>query len=400
MQVSSNRNVLIAGAGIAGPTLAYWLMRYGFQPTLVEVAPSLRAGGYMIDFWGLGYDVAEKMGLIAKLRGAGYEFTELRLVDGRGRRLGGLDARAFKSLLGSRFFSILRADLAREVFRTIENGVEMIFDDSIASIEKATGAMNVAFRNGATRAFDLVIGADGLHSGVRSLVFGEEDQFEKYLGYHVASFTVADYPNRIENVYVSYTVPGRQVARYALRGNRTAFLFVFAGEKKLDLAPHDLTARKQILRNVFQGGGWETGKILDAMDAADDLYFDSVSQVRMPQWSRERVALIGDAAFCPSLLAGQGAGFAMAAAYMLAGELFRARGDYGTAFDKFERQFRPFIGRKQRAAKRLGAWFAPKTRLGLGVRNAVTRMMSLPTLGGWMLNGMLADRLVLPDYES
>ncbi|HTT82090.1 MAG TPA: hypothetical protein VMF67_01275, partial [Rhizomicrobium sp.] len=113
--------MLVAGAGIAGPTLAYWLMRYGFQPTLVEVAPSLRAGGYMIDFWGLGYDVAEKMGLIAKLRGEGYEFTELRMVDDRGRRVGGLDTRAFKSLAGGRFFSILRADLAREIFRTIEN---------------------------------------------------------------------------------------------------------------------------------------------------------------------------------------------------------------------------------------------------------------------------------------
>ncbi|MPZ56699.1 MAG: FAD-binding domain [Rhizobiales bacterium] len=399
MQASSGRTVLISGAGIAGPTLAHWLVRYGFRPTLLEAAPSLRDGGYMIDFWGVGYDVAEKMGLIPKLKREGYDITEIRIMDAVGRHVGGFDASVFRSATGDRFFSILRGDLAREIFRTIASDVEVIFGDGITAIEQDAGTAHVTFRSGVARSFDLVIGADGLHSSVRKL-FGHEREFDKYLGYYTASFEVADYPNRTENAYVSYGVPGRQVARYALRSNRTAFFFIFATPSRLMIPHHDVPAQKAVLRATFHEDGWECGEILDALDSSHDIYFDAVSQIRMGRWSHGRVALIGDAAFCPSLLAGQGAAFAMAAAYLLSGELRRANGDHTAAFANYERTFRPFIESKQTAAERFGGWFAPKTQIGLWVRNATSRMISLPLIGPWLAGRAFGDRFALPDYNA
>jgi 2-polyprenyl-6-methoxyphenol hydroxylase-like FAD-dependent oxidoreductase len=397
MQVSGNRTVLIAGAGIAGPTLAYWLRRRGFAPTLVESAPALRTGGYMIDFWGVGYDVAERMGLIAALRRLSYDISEVRIVDADGTRIGGFDARAFQAASGDRFFSIPRGDLARELFRTVENDVEIVFDDGVAAIAQDAGAVHVAFRRGAARSFALAVGADGLHSAVRRLVFGEEKEFEKYLGYSVASFMVADYPQRDENVYLSYAAPGRQIARYALRGNRTAFFFLFAEPQPLNLPHHDMAAQKRLLRRVFGGDGWETAAILDAMDGADEFYFDTVSQIRMPHWSRGRVALVGDAAACPSLLAGQGAAFAMAGAYILADSLARSADAPASALRAYERALQPFIVGKQQAAERFGGWFAPRTRLGMRLRNAATGLLNLPVIGPWLAGRMFADRFALPD---
>jgi 2-polyprenyl-6-methoxyphenol hydroxylase-like FAD-dependent oxidoreductase len=396
----TDRTVLISGAGIAGPSLAFWLARYGYRPTLVEIAPALPQGGYMVDFWGVGYDVAERMGLIPALQRIAYHIGEVRMVDGRGAKIGGLDTRLIQSAAGDRFFSILRSDLARELFRTIEGSAETIFGDRITNIVQSSAGVQVSFERAGTRHFDLVMGADGLHSTVRRLQFGDEDRFEKYLGYYVASFGVADYPRRDENAYVSHTAPGRQVARYALRGNRTVFFFIWIEDAKLDVDRHDSDAQKQILRTRFRNCGWECDAILEALDASDNLYFDSVSQVRMSDWSLGRVALLGDAASCPSLLAGEGAAFAMAGAYTLAGELHRMNGDFGSAFRNYEQILRPLIERKQRSALRLGHWFAPKTRVGLLARDQITRMMSWPWVGRWFMGNMIGDRFELPTYPT
>lgn len=395
----ADRTVLISGAGIAGPALAYWLGRYGYQPTLVEIAPALPQGGYMVDFWGVGYDVAEKMQLMPALQRVAYRIGEVRMVDDHGARIGGLDTRLIQAAAGDRFFSILRSDLAREIFRTIESKAETIFSDSVTAIEQDEDGVQVSFRHAPTRRFDLVVGADGLHSAVRHLQFGDEDRFEKYLGYYVASFGMADYPRRDEDAYVSYTVPGRQIARYALRGNRTVFFFIWIEDAGLTVDRHDTETQKRILRARFRDCRWECGAILEALDASDSLYFDSVSQIRMPSWSRDRVALVGDAAYCPSLLAGEGAAFAMAGAYTLAGELHRMGADYRAAFRNYEQVLRPLIETKQRSALRLGHWFAPRTRMGLLARNQITRLMSWPWIGRWITGSMIEDRFRLPAYR-
>jgi 2-polyprenyl-6-methoxyphenol hydroxylase-like FAD-dependent oxidoreductase len=389
------QTVLISGAGIAGTALGYWLLRHGMEPTLVERAPCFRQGGYMIDFWGLGYELAERMGILSRLKSEGYFITEVRLVDQFGVRITGIDQAAIRSVLKDRYLSILRGDLANEIYRTLADRAEFVYGDGITSIEQSADSVRATFARARPRRFDLLIGADGLHSAVRHLAFGS---LKKYLGYYAASFSVRDYVHRDENAYICYSIPGKQIARYALRGNRSVFLFVWAADAELGIPEHDPAIQKEHLRKEFGGVGWESDAILEAMDFSDDFYFDPVCQVRTDRWSSGRVALIGDAAFCPSLLAGEGASLAMAAAYLLAGELQNADGTPGVAFQEYERKFRPFIEEKQRSAERLARWFAPKSRFGIHVRNLAIRLTSSPRLAKWALGRIISDRFDLPDY--
>jgi 2-polyprenyl-6-methoxyphenol hydroxylase-like FAD-dependent oxidoreductase len=394
----SQQTVLVSGAGIAGPTIAYWLLRRGFTPVLIERAPRFREGGYMIDFWGVGFDVAERMGLIPALRRAGYLIDRIKFVAKDGRQRSGLGGNAFQRTLGDRFLSIQRGDLAHAIYHMIENDVEAIFGDSIAAIRQNQDCVKVTFEHGRPRAFDLVIGADGLHSAVRTALFGPLEKFEHYLGYYAASFLTSDYPWRDEHTYMSYAAPGRQISRYALREDRTAFFFVFASQEKLTSPAHDLSTQKQILRQTFGREPWiEWPEIVRRLDACNDLYFDAVSQVTLPCWSQGRAALIGDAAYCPSLLAGEGTAFAMAGAYILVGELDRAGGDYAHAFAAYERSFRPFIERKQKSARAFASSFTPKSRFGLFVRDQVLRLSAIPAVADWLMRRYVADGFLLPD---
>jgi 2-polyprenyl-6-methoxyphenol hydroxylase-like FAD-dependent oxidoreductase len=204
---------------------------------------------------------------------------------------------------------------------------------------------------------------------------------------------------RDELVYVTHTKPGRLAARFALRGGRTMFLFVFGSERATGPEPHDLEGRKVILRRIFGDAGWECPQILRAMDQVKEIYFDRVSQIRMDRWSEGRVMLIGDAAACMSLLAGEGAGLAMTEAYVLAGELSRAGDDYREAFHRYEQQLRPFIERKQESARNFAAAFAPKTRLGVWIRNQVTKLLPIPPIARFLLGRDMLDNFDLPDYE-
>jgi 2-polyprenyl-6-methoxyphenol hydroxylase-like FAD-dependent oxidoreductase len=391
--------VAINGAGIAGPALAYWLHRSGHEAVLIEKAPQLRTGGYVVDFWGVGYTVAERMGILPEVRKAGYSIREARIVDERGRKAGGFSTDVFRRIVGDRFTSLPRGDLATAIYRTIEGRVETIFGNSITAVEERATDVLASFEHGAKRDFHLVIGADGLHSTVRALAFGPESQFEKQLGYRVAAFEVEGYRPRDELVYVSFTKPGRQVARFPLRGDQTMFLFVFASERMTGPEPHDGKERKALLRRVFGDAGWECPRILQAMDQAQDIYFDRVSQIRMDGWSKGRVMLIGDAAACVSLLAGEGAGLAMTEAYVLAGELNCARDNYREAFRCYERRLRPFIERKQGSARNFAAAFAPKTRVGVWIRNQATRLLAIPPLAHFFVGRELRDVFDLPDYE-
>ena len=396
--VLNNKRILICGAGIAGPTLAYWLRHYGFEPTLIERAPALRTGGYIIDFWGLGFDVAEKMGLVPGLRREGYAIDEVRIVDGRGKRTGGFSLRTLQPTLGG-YLSILRSDLSRLIHETLQDEVRTIFGDTIRAIEQDRDGVQVSFEHAPAERFDLVIGAGGLHSPVRGLVFGPEERYEKYLGYYAASFTADGYPHLDRRAYVNYAAPGRQVSRYSLRGDRTAFFLVFASDRKLPVGTHHPPAQKSVLRETFGEDSWECPEILAALESSSDLYFDPVSQIRMERWSHGRVVLIGDACFCPSLLAGQGSALAVTAAYILAGELATAGGDYRMAFANYENVFHPFISRKQHAAERFARAFAPKSRTGIFIRNQVTRLMALPFVSKLAMGGLLSDPLILPSYD-
>ena len=393
--------IAISGAGVAGPALGYWLHRTGHEPTLIEQAPQFRTGGYVIDFWGVGYRVAQRMGIEAAVREAGYQVQSIRAVGSDGQVDVQLGVDAFQRAVGGRFTSVPRGDLAAAIYATIEHDVETIFSDSIVAIDEHSGGVRVDLEHGQSRDFDLVIGADGLHSNVRRLAFGPRADFEHYLGAMVAVCVVDGYRPRDELVYVTHNEPGRQVARFSLRGDRTLVLFVFRSEVPVAAADYELAEQKALLRREFAGVGWECPQILAALDGVhdrNDLYFDVVSQARLDRWSRGRTALIGDAAACVSLLAGEGTGLAMTEAYVLAGELLRAQGDHRRAFEAYESRLRPFIEGKQASAEKFMSFFATRTRPGIWFRNLAMRTMKFSPLGDRLIARGLSDDFELPDY--
>lgn len=387
--------IAINGAGVAGPALAFWLRRGGHEVTLIEQAESLRAGGYIVDFWGVGYTVAERMGLLPQVLDAGYRVEAVRMVDEAGRKVAGFSADVFRRAVGERFTSLARGDLASIIFRSIEAETEVLFGDAIDGLEQHDAGVRATLASGGEREFDLVAGADGQHSAIRELVFGSEARFEAALGYYVAACEVEGYRPRDELTYLTYAMPGREVARFAMRGDRTLFLFVFAAEQLDGEAPGDPRA---VLRRVFGGQGWETPQILDAVDVAGDVYFDRMSQIALPHWSKGRVVLLGDAASCVSLLAGEGAGLAMTQAYVLGAELAAAGADHVRAFQRYEQRLQPFLAAKQKSARRFAAYFAPKTKLGVWVRNQAANILDLPVIGQALAARDLRDDFELPDY--
>jgi 2-polyprenyl-6-methoxyphenol hydroxylase-like FAD-dependent oxidoreductase len=390
--------IAISGVGIAGPTLAYWLRKSAHDVLLIEEAPGLRSGGYVIDFWGIGYDIAEKMGLLPQIRELGYQVQEVRFVQRHGRTSGSFSAHVFQRMTNSRFRSLRRSDLSAVIYGALNGHVETIFGDSIATIEDEGDSVRLTFNRAAPRDVDLVIGADGLHSRVRQLVFGPQARFEVSLGYHVAAFEVDGYRPRDELVYVSHAVPGKQISRFSMRGDRTLFLFVFRDEYLTAERPESDRGRKAVLADVFAGVGWECPRILAAMDDVTDIYFDRVSQIRMDGWTQRRIALVGDAAACVSLLAGEGTGLAIAEAYVLAGELRRCRGDHAAAFDRYQERMMPLLERKQQSAAKFASSFAPRTRLGVTFRNGVTRLLRNPLIADFFIGRDLRDDVALPDY--
>jgi 2-polyprenyl-6-methoxyphenol hydroxylase-like FAD-dependent oxidoreductase len=304
--------------------------------------------------------------------------------------------------MGGRFLSLPRRDLAATIFCKIERAVETIFGDSVFRIDQDEKRVRVKFERGGERDFDLVIGADGLHSRVRELVFGAEQRFEKYLGYMVAGFQSDGYRPRDELVYLMFTELGQQVMRFSMRDDSTMFLFTFADDEASGASANDLPAQKALLRARFEKSGWECPQILDQLDNTCDLYFDRVSQIRMDEepglWTRGRVTLIGDAACCVSLLAGQGSALAMVAAYILAGELHRAEGDYAKAFASYQALFAPFVRQKQEAALRFRVLFGPKSKAAMFVRNQVMNLVRYPWIARAAFSRDLVDKITLPEY--
>jgi 2-polyprenyl-6-methoxyphenol hydroxylase-like FAD-dependent oxidoreductase len=393
----NNKNILISGAGIAGVSLAFWLKKFGFNPTIIEISPELREGGYAIDFMGAGYDVAEKMGILHALEKVDMNISKLLFVDENNKEKGSMNYEKIKRLMNNRALTLLRSDLAKVIYNSLDKDIEIIFGDTIHKIEQDDEKVVVTFRSGMTRSFDLLVGADGLHSNVRNLIFGNEAEYEKYYGYYTSSFTIENFSYE-GRAFSMYNVPHKQVAIYSYTENKTGAFFVFSSPQKLLYEHHDIEKQKQILKTEFMNIGWKCSELLSKIDSTTDFYFDSISQIKMENWSKGRVTLVGDAGYCPSLLSGKGSTLAIVGAYVLAGELKQANGSYQTAFENYENIFKPFIIKKQKAAQAFAKSFIPKSNFGIKVRNVAFKLISLPLLSKLVLNQFKDSELKLKEY--
>ncbi|WP_207939445.1 FAD-dependent monooxygenase [Actinomadura darangshiensis] len=377
MTTTAKRRVLISGASISGPALAYWLHRSGFAVTVVEKAGALRDGGYPIDIRGTAIEVVRRMGILPRLRDAHIDSRRATFLDADGGEVASLTPSAVAGSVEGQDLEVRRGDLAAVLYALVRDDVEFLFNDSIDTLDQSEEAVDVTFHSGRRRTFDLVVGADGMHSQTRESLFGPEEQFHRYLGYCFAIFTM---PNTfgLSHELMVWNTPGKAAALYAVGDDDElhAFLNFYRPDLPSD-ALRDPDAQRDLVATTFAGAGWEVPGMVSAMRDADDLFFDTAGQIRMPQWSKGRVALIGDAAYAPSFLTGQGSSLALAGAYMLANAL-AANQDHAAAFAAYERDLREFVAMNQALVDKGGATLFPTTAQALEQRN--TRLRSLVTM--------------------
>jgi 2-polyprenyl-6-methoxyphenol hydroxylase-like FAD-dependent oxidoreductase len=355
--------VLVSGASVAGPSVALWMGRAGHDVTVVEIAPALRQGGYAVDFRGEVFTtVLERMGVLEELRSLQTGGNAMRFVDESGRKLMRLPAEFAGGEL-----EVLRADLSRVLYEHSREQATYRFGDSIASLHEHADGVDVRFESGIEETYDLVVGADGMHSVVRRLAWPAEQVVERHLDYYVGGWEV---PNTlgISGDTLMYNVPGKLASVGADRRDPglAGTLFVFKSPL-LEYNRRDLDQQKAILREQFSGLGWHVPELLEALPAATELYFDSISRVRVDRWSTDRIVLLGDAGYGATFGA-LGTGTAVVGAYVLAGEL--AQGDFRTAFGRYEERLRKAVSKTQDGS-RAGSFLAPATRFGIAARNKI-----------------------------
>nr|WP_145490981.1 MULTISPECIES: FAD-dependent monooxygenase [Streptomyces] len=389
-----NRSVLVSGASIAGPAIAYWLHRHGFDVTVVEKAGTVRGGGYPIDIRGTALEVVRRMGILPQLQKAHVNTHRITFVDTDGSTIAALSAESM-AIGADGDLEVQRGDLTETIYDAVRESVTFMFNDSIATLDDRPDGIAVTFRSGARHTFDIVIGADGIHSHTRRLIFGPEEPFHHYLGACFAGFTV---PNHLglSHEGMLWNTPSQRAALYAAGSGGQVFgLLSF---RRPDL-PFDifrnLDAQRELVAAAFPDECWEIPRMVAGMRAAEDLFFDAISQIRMTSWSQGRVALVGDAAYAPSFLTGQGTSLALVGAYVLAGEL-ATHTDHAEAFDAYDRVLRPFVTLNQELANGGDTALFPATEESLQERNAALRALSaLPAEP----EHATYSALTLPDYE-
>ncbi|WP_433044426.1 FAD-dependent oxidoreductase [Dactylosporangium sp. CS-033363] len=359
-------SVLVSGAGVAGTTAAYWLARHGFRVTVVERSAGQRSSGNPVDVRGPALPVARAMGVLPALRERATHADGMRVVDGAGRTIAALPMQTEDGAL-----EIPRADLAATLFEAAESAADFRYDDSITALHADASGVDVTFDRGAPARFDLVVGADGLHSAVRRLAF--PDAKVEHLGVWVATMPLGEPAGDPRHVLL-YNEPGRVVSIHPSRGEALV-AFIFRGPDRPGLDHRDTALHRRLVAEAYRGAGWRVPSLLDKLPTAD-VYFDSVSRVHLPAWTRGRITLAGDAASCVSLF-GDGSSLAMAGAHSLASALAAADGDLALGLRRYEAGHRVRTDAKVRGAGRAAALVVPKTRLGLAARNAGARVMTL-----------------------
>lgn len=367
---------LICGAGIAGLALAQRLTAHGWAVTVVERTPRPREQGYMIDFFGLGYDAAEAMGLLPRLRELAYPIEEVTYVDAAGRPRARIDYVRGARLAGGRLLTLMRPDLERVLREQVAPVAELRFGCTVASLEPRPDSVRVVLTDSTVMEVDLLVGADGIHSSIRQMAFGDEARFLRYLGIHTAAYVFEDplIRRRIGSRYALTDTVDRAMGFYGLRDGRVA---AFAVHR--DPVPAIPADTRAAVRHSYSSLGWVVPQALESCPPPSELYYDLVAQVEVPRWHRGRVVLLGDACQAVSLLAGQGASLAVAGAYVL-GELLMTESSVEDALTRYEQAWKPVVQAKQEAGRRSAQWFLPASRARLWLRRASLTLAALP---GW-----------------
>jgi 2-polyprenyl-6-methoxyphenol hydroxylase-like FAD-dependent oxidoreductase len=369
-------NVLISGAGIAGMTLAYWLAHYGMRVTVVELAAGQRSSGSPIDVRAQAADIAERMGIMARVRNAATDVAGMRFVDARGRVAARVDTLGLQRVSGRQDVEIARGDLAAILEEASRDSAEVLFNDAIRSLGQDSGGVDVTFESTPPRRFDLVVGADGLHSGVRRHVFGPEPDFVHHAGLYVATLPLSRSFDDIDRDIAMFNAPKRSATIHPARSRPLAAFIFWHPPAGFD--SRDAEQQRRLLADTYRGDGWHVPALLEEMRTTDDLYFDSVSRVHVAGWAQGRVVLVGDAASCVSLL-GDGSTLAMIGAHTLAEALARHNGDHALAFREYEAQHRRLVEPKQRWMRLGASLLVPQSSMGIAMRNTALRLAPLLT---------------------
>lgn len=401
--------VLISGASIAGPTLAFWLARYGFEVTVVERSPGPRkSGGHAVDLFKPAMDIVEMMGILDHIEahGAGTEVLSI-LREGKPKPID-LPEMLIFSAVSERHIEIMRDDLSEILYDAGSPGAEYLFGNSIAELSDDGTGVRAVFDKGPDRRFDLVVGADGLHSHVRGLVFGPESGYSHWLGQYLAVASIPNYLG-LDDRALMYPQVDRLAGIYsaAQLPDARAF-FLFRTRAPLDYHYRDVRRQKTLLAEVYADCGWELPRMLAEIEAADTFYMDSITQLRMDTWSKGRVTLVGDAGYCPGPAVGGSTSLAVVGAYVLAGEIAAAAGDHTRAYPAYEAALREYVGLSRQLALTASGTLVPRSRLGLWTLVHGARVLGhLPSPLARSVSRRVAarrinihDTFALPDYQD
>jgi 2-polyprenyl-6-methoxyphenol hydroxylase-like FAD-dependent oxidoreductase len=386
--------MLISGAGVAGPALAWWMTQQGWDVTVVERAAALRDGGQAVDFRGpVHREVLERMGMWQAICAHRTKGSDMVLLARSGSPIATLP-----SVMMSGDVEIQRGELCKLLYERTVRTAEYHFGDHLTALDQGADDVTVRFASGRIERYGLVVGADGLHSGVRALAFGDESSFLRHHGYRIATYSLPNV-HGLDGTAFTYTVPGRACMVSAESESRARALFVFAGGP-LGHERFETAAQQALLCTAYRDVGWEVPRVLAELPHATDLYVDQIATIAIDRYATGRVVLLGDAAY-GGTLGGQGTSLAIVGAHVLAGELAAARGDHMVAFARYEARMRPYATSCQKGAERVGSFFAPRTRVGLLLRNLFYRALTSRLLIKQFekLVKASATAFELPDYD-
>ncbi|MDN3584677.1 FAD-dependent monooxygenase [Mucilaginibacter flavus] len=371
MESSNNKNIVISGASIAGLSTAYWMNKIGYKVTVVELANQPRIAGAAIDIRGATIDVVKRMGIFEQLKAHRLSVDLIEFKNADDITEGSILLNSDGAELPDDEIEIERDKFIGILFNELKNDVEFIFNNSITALNETENDIQVTFKDGQQRAFHLVLGCDGIHSGVRKIWFGHEAEYSHFLEAY-SCITIVNKLLIKQKTMQMYNVPGKAFMLNAYN-NKTDIIFCFVSEKEIPYDYRDINQQRKIIEEQFASQAWRTAELLQEVQNSENFYFDKFCQIKMPSWTKGRVALVGDAGYCASPAAGMGASLSISGAAALADALVLHNGNFELAFHDYNNNLRPFIEEVQATAQlNLTESFIPRTEEAIRKRNTQT----------------------------